>query len=182
MFPTLLKKEIQDYLISIRFVVLLALCVLLIPLSLYVNFETYRRWSADYNEQVRTQTEKSSRGSPEYSGLRPPSALSVFAIADTGEHVKVKFLDAVRVHYADLDRLIFSKSYSDLISDGDRGWGFGGNLPGQESPKDPPRFLFLFPKTAESLAQSVVDIGLLLGSTIALFSAASVAFIKYDVR
>ncbi len=72
MFPTLLKKEIQEYLISVRFVVLLALCVLLIPLSLHVNF----------------------------------------------------------------------------------------------------------PRTMESLAQSVVDIGLLLGTAIALFAAASVAFIK----
>jgi len=473
MFPTLLKKEIQDYLVSIRFVVLLALCVLLIPLSLYVNFETYRRWSADYNEQVKSETAKGSRGRPAYAGLRPPSALSVFAngvetslakdfsiqspriifgtgrsfgdpiyetfgridflfvvqavlsliaflfafdaisgekeigtlklalanpvqrykmllaklsggmivliaqflvsfafgstilvaagyplfqgdilariglilllsaiyigvffvlglfvstlthqsktalivlmfiwvvlvlgvprlsimaakvirpvdddtvvalrirlltesiqnekgnalkqlyfdkareknlstglltfdstdpefvrkrndiagpfearmreelakidadqqrrrqaqlnlarniarispasllsylmtdIADTGDHVKVKFLDAVRVHYAALDRMVFSKMYADSISDGDRGWGFSGNLPGQETTKDPPRFAFTFPRTAESLAQGVVDIGLLLGCAAGLFAAASIAFVKYDVR
>ena len=472
MLLTLLKKEIQDYLISIRFVVLLALCVLLIPLSLYVNFETYRRWSADYNEQVKSESTKGSRGRGGRSGLRPPSALSVFAngvetslakdfsidspriifgtgrsygdpiyetfgridflfvvqsvlsliallfafdaisgekelgtlklamsnpvprykillakfaggmivliapfvvsfsigstilvfagyplfqkiilakvalillltaiyiglffvlglfvstlthqsktalivlmfvwvvlvlgvprlsmmaakvlrpvdddsvvtlrsrllvesinkekgsalkqlyfdkarekklgpglltfdssdpefvrkrneiagpfearmreelaridadqqrkrqaqlnlarniarispasllsylmtdIADTGEHTKVRFLDAVRLHYSTLDRLIFSKSYSDTISDGDRGWGFGGNLPGQETP-DPPRFSFSFPRTAESLAHSLVDIGLLLACAVALFAAASVAFIRYDVR
>jgi ABC-type transport system involved in multi-copper enzyme maturation permease subunit len=473
MFPTLLKKEIQDYLISIRFVVLLALCALLIPLSLYVNFETYKRWSADYNEQVKIVSMKDSEGRSGRGGLRPPSALSVFAngvetslakdfsidspriilgagrsygdpiyetfgridflfvvqavlsliaflfafdaisgekemgtlkialanpvprykillakfaggmiviispflvsfaiganilvvagyplfqgtilvkvalilllatvyiglffvlglfvstlthqsktalimlmfvwvvlvlgvprlsmmaakvirpveddavvalrikllaesiqnekgnalkqlyfdkareknlspglltfdssdpafvkkrneiagpfearmreeltkidadqqrkrqaqlnlarniarvspasllsylmtdMADTGEHVKVKFLDAVRLHYSTLDRLIFSKSYLDMISDGDHSWGFGGNLPGQETPKDPPRFSFSFPRTAQSLAQSVVDIGLLLACAIALFAAASVAFIKYDVR
>lgn len=79
MFPTLLKKEIQDYLISIRFVILLALCILLIPLSLYVNLETYKRWSADYNEQVKSETTRGPRGQVGPSGLRPPSALSVFA-------------------------------------------------------------------------------------------------------
>jgi ABC-type transport system involved in multi-copper enzyme maturation permease subunit len=473
MFLTLLKKEIQDYLISIRFVVLLALCVLLIPLSLYVNFETYRRWATDYNEQEKSETVKGSRGRPAFAGLRPPSALSVFAngietslakdfsiqspriifgtgrsygdpiyetfgridflfvvqavlsliaflfafdavsgekemgtlklamanpvprykillakfaggmivlvapfllsfaigstilvvagyplfqgtilakvalilllsmiyiivffvmglfvstlthqsktalivlmfvwvvlvlgvprlsmmaakvirpveddavvalriklltesiqnekgnalkqlyfdkareknlspglltfdssdpafvkkrneiagpfearmreelakidadqqrrrqaqlnlarniarispasllsylmtdITDSGEHVKVKFLTAVRLYSADLDRVVFSKIYSDSISDGDRSWGFSGNFPGQETPKDPPRFSFSFPRTAESLAHSIVDIGLLLACAVALFAAASVAFIRYDVR
>jgi hypothetical protein len=115
--------------------------------------------------------------------ISPASLLSYLMtdIADTGEHVKVRFLDAVRLHYSALDRLIFSKSYQDTISDGDRGWGFGGNLPGQETP-DPPRFSFSFPRIAESLGQSVVDEGLLLACAVALFAAASVAFIRYDVR
>ncbi len=473
MLSTLLKKEIQDYLISVRFVVLMALCILLIPLSLYVNFETYRRWSSDYNEQLRTEADKGSRGRPQFSGLRPPSALSVFAngietslakdfsiespriifgtgrtfgdpiyetfgridflfvvqavlslitflfafdaisgekemgtlklalanpvpryrillakfaggmivvaapflvsfavgatvlvaagyplfqgtilakiglilvlsvvyiavffvlglfvstlshqsktalivlmfiwvvlvlgvprlsmmaakvirpveddavvalrirllaesiqnekgnalkqlyfdkarqknlgtglltfdssdpefvrkrneiaapfearmrdelarigadhqgrrqaqlnlarnvarvspssllsylmtdIADTGDNVKVRFFDAVRMYYATLERLVFSKMYTDSISDGDRGWGFSGNLPGQETPKDPPRFAFTFPRISESLAQCVADVGLLFGCGVILFVAATVAFIKYDVR
>ncbi len=139
MFPTLLKKEIQDYLISVRFVVLMALCILLIPLSLT-------------------------------------------DIADTGDSVKVRFFDAVRMYYATLERLVFSKMYTDLISDGDRGWGFNGSLPGQETPKNPPRFVFTFPRIAESLAQCVVDVGLLFGCGGMLFAAATITFVRYDVR
>jgi hypothetical protein len=116
--------------------------------------------------------------------ISPASLLSYLMtdIADTGDHVKVRFLDAVRMYYATLDRLVFGRMYSDSISDGERSWGFSGNLPGEEIPKDPPRFAFTFPRTAESLAQGVVDIGLLLGCAAALFAAASVAFIRYDVR
>jgi hypothetical protein len=76
-FATLLKKEILDNLISIRFVVLLALCVLLIPLSLYVNRDTYQRWLGDYNEQLKIETTLRNRRG--WSGVRPPSPLAVFA-------------------------------------------------------------------------------------------------------
>jgi hypothetical protein len=85
-------------------------------------------------------------------------------LADTGEYVKIKFLDAVRAHYENMDRLVFSRSYHDSISNGSNGWGFGGNLPGSDVPKleDFPLFSLSFPRRAETVAASIPDLGLLL--------------------
>ena len=119
------------------------------------------------------------------SRISPASILSYLMtdMADTGELVKVRFLDAVRMHSADMDRLVFSKSYRDTISDGDNSWGFGGNLPGRDTPKsDLPRFNVSFPRRADTLGRSLPDIGLLLGYAVLLFAGATVAFLRYDVR
>jgi hypothetical protein len=98
--------------------------------------------------------------------------------------MKVKFLDAVRSHYASMDRLVFSKSYSDSISDGNSGWGFNGDLPGSGVPKskDLPVFSLSFPRRADTIAASIPDLGLLIGYAALLFAGATVAFLKYDVR
>jgi ABC-type transport system involved in multi-copper enzyme maturation permease subunit len=120
------------------------------------------------------------------SRISPAAILSYLMtdLADTGEFVKVRFYDAVRMHYANMDRLVFSKSYRDLISDGNRSWGFGGSLPGSETPKseDLPRFNLTFPRRTDTLANSLPDLGLLLAYAAMLFAGATVAFIKYDVR
>jgi hypothetical protein len=120
------------------------------------------------------------------SRVSPASILSYLMtdLADTGECMKIKFLDAVRAHYANMDRLVFSKSYNDTISEGNNGWGFGGDLPGSGVPKakDLPLFSPSFPRRADTLARSLPDIGLLLAYAVLLFAGATVAFLKYDVR
>jgi ABC-type transport system involved in multi-copper enzyme maturation permease subunit len=120
------------------------------------------------------------------SRISPAAILSYLMtdLADTGEFVKVRFYDAVRMHYANMDRLVFSKSYRDLISDGDSSWGFGGNLPGSETPKskDLPRFNLTCPRRTDTLANGLPDLGLLLAYATLLFAGATVAFLKYDVR
>lgn len=115
------------------------------------------------------------------------SPASVFAyvmtdMADTGETVKVRFFDAVRRHYARMDRLVFSRMYQDLITDEGHSWGFGGTLPGEELPEKPPRFAFRFPEISESLAHSLPDVALLVIYALLFFIVAHVAFIGYDVR
>lgn len=120
------------------------------------------------------------------SRFSPASILSYLMtdLADTGEYMKVKFRDAVRAHYANMDRLVFSKSYSDTISDGNSGWGFNGNMPGSDVPKskDLPLFSLSFPRRADTIAASIPDLGLLIGYAALLFAAATLAFLKYDVR
>ncbi|MGA2261740.1 MAG: ABC transporter permease subunit [Acidobacteriota bacterium] len=120
------------------------------------------------------------------SRVSPASILSYLMtdLADTGDYMKVKFLDAVRSHYASMDRLVFSKSYSDSISDGNSGWGFNGDLPGSGVPKskDLPVFSLSFPRRADTIAASIPDLGLLIGYAALLFAGATVAFLKYDVR
>ena len=68
-------------------------------------------------------------------------------LADTGEFVKVRFLDAMRMHFAEAHRPVFSKRYRNVISDGDSSWGCSGNPPDADRPKsdDPPRFSVTFP-------------------------------------
>ncbi len=120
------------------------------------------------------------------SRISPASIFSYLMtdLSDTGEFVKVRFLDAVRSHYSTMDRLVFSRSYHDSINDGNHGWGFGGDLPGSGVPKskDLPLFSLSFPRKAETIAASVPDIGLTLAYAVLLFAGATVAFLKYDLR
>ncbi len=115
------------------------------------------------------------------------SPASVFAyvmtdMADTGETVKMRFFDAVRRHYDRVDRLVFSRMYQDLIMDEGHYWRFGGTLPGEERPEEPPRFEFRFPEISESLAHSLPDVALLVIYALFFFIATHMAFIRYDVR
>jgi ABC-type transport system involved in multi-copper enzyme maturation permease subunit len=103
-------------------------------------------------------------------------------LADTGENLKVRFLDAARMHYTNIDRLLFSKMYVDRITEDNGSYGWSGNLPGSDQPKDLPRFSMTFPRTADTLAHNLPDIGLLLTYGVLLFAGATAAFIKYDVR
>jgi hypothetical protein len=103
-------------------------------------------------------------------------------VADTGEGVKVKFLDLARIQYATIDRLVFSKMYVDRITEEHSSWGFSGNIPGSDQPKDLPRFSMAFQKTADTLSTSLPDMGLMFGYAVLIFAATTVAFLKYDVR
>ena len=58
MLMTLIQKEMMHHILSVRFVALLLMCVLLIPLILSINYQRYSQNLTDYQESVkRTQTE-----------------------------------------------------------------------------------------------------------------------------
>ena len=58
MLMTLIQKEIMHHVLSVRFVALLVMCVLLIPLTLSINYRRYNQNLVDYQESVkRTQAE-----------------------------------------------------------------------------------------------------------------------------
>ncbi len=82
MFLTIVKKEILDALLSHRFAIATALCLVLIPLGMYVNLKDYDRRLADYHEAVQLyEQDAKGRISKDFQaeGYRPPSILSVFA-------------------------------------------------------------------------------------------------------
>ncbi len=87
MLTTIIKKEILENILSYRFLLLLVICVLLIPLGIYVNKLDYTKRVADYNEQSRLAAEAASTaqmqdvmaGTMNLKGFRQPSELSVFA-------------------------------------------------------------------------------------------------------
>lgn len=83
MFGTVLIKEIQENLLSSRFLIALLLCITLIPLGTYVNLKVYKQRLLDYQEAERLYRER-SEGSInmdfQAEGYRPPSILSIFSV------------------------------------------------------------------------------------------------------
>ena len=58
MLMTLIQKEIMHHVLSVRFVALLLMCVLLIPLTLSINYRKYNQNLINYQESIkRAQTE-----------------------------------------------------------------------------------------------------------------------------
>ena len=53
MFRTLLQKEIHDSLLSLRFTVALILCLILIPVGMYVNLKDYEKRLSSYQQSVQ---------------------------------------------------------------------------------------------------------------------------------
>lgn len=87
MLITLVQKEVMHHILSVRFVALLLMCVLLIPLTLSINYRKYNQKLVNYQESMkRTQTEAAENPpsaqdpNTEVSKLfLKPTPLSVFA-------------------------------------------------------------------------------------------------------
>jgi ABC-type transport system involved in multi-copper enzyme maturation permease subunit len=83
MTATILKKEFFETLHTPRFAVAVVLCVVLIPLSTYVNVKDYEQRLAAYQQSDRMLHEQWTRPSVGYDtpldGFRPPAAYSVFS-------------------------------------------------------------------------------------------------------
>jgi ABC-type transport system involved in multi-copper enzyme maturation permease subunit len=85
MLLTLIRKEIVETMLDLRFLVASLLCVVLIPLGMYVSQEDYHQRLAAYEKthdvyRQRHGTPKPPvTGKEEAQGLRPPTALSIFA-------------------------------------------------------------------------------------------------------
>ena len=57
MLMTLIQKEMMHHILSARFVALLLMCVLLIPLNLHINYHHYLKRQIDYQEQETLESE-----------------------------------------------------------------------------------------------------------------------------
>ena len=88
MLLTLIQKEIMHHILSVRFVALLLMCLLLIPLTLSINYRNYRQDLVDYQEAVKLANIEEKTVNPKLP-LEPeievsklflkPTPLSVFA-------------------------------------------------------------------------------------------------------
>ena len=88
MLMTLIRKEMMHHILSVRFVVLLLMCLLLIPLTLTINYRSYRQNLIDYQETVKldnseeitVNTNMELKPELEFSKLYlKPTPLGVFA-------------------------------------------------------------------------------------------------------
>ena len=88
MLLTLIQKEMMHHILSVRFVALLLMCVLLIPLTLLINYRNYQQDLVDYQEAFKLANIEETTVNPKMP-LEPeievsklflkPTPLSVFA-------------------------------------------------------------------------------------------------------
>ena len=91
MLSTLIQKEMMHHILSARFVALLVMCILLIPLNFHINYHHYLKRQVDYQETLKDENSKDPAEQPwkqrkttdpnfEVSKLLlKPTPLSVFA-------------------------------------------------------------------------------------------------------
>ena len=87
MLVTLIQKEMMHHILSVRFVALLLMCLLLVPLTLSINYRRYSQNLTDYQESVKRERTEAKENPPnaqnpniEVSKLfLKPTPLSVFA-------------------------------------------------------------------------------------------------------
>ena len=87
MLMTLIQKEMMHHILSVRFVALLVMCLLLVPLTLHINYRNYLQNQVNYQESLKlsvAETHDDPRNPPapdvEFSKLfLEPTPLSVFA-------------------------------------------------------------------------------------------------------
>jgi ABC-2 type transport system permease protein len=83
MLATLIRKEFLESMLSLRFGIISVLCVIVIPLSFYVNLRSYEQRLSEYLEAKRLYEER-MRGPVsmdlQAEGLRPPSPLTIVSI------------------------------------------------------------------------------------------------------
>ena len=86
MLITLIRKEISETVLDLRFMVTALLCVVLIPLGMYVNCKEYEQRLAGtqrehqmYRQRYGTPVKTHTWGEEEAQGFRFPSEMSLFA-------------------------------------------------------------------------------------------------------
>ncbi len=85
MFGALVGKEITETVLGLRFAIAALLCVVLIPLGMYVGRKDYEHRLAGYQRELQTYRQRYGTPPPpltgveEAQGFRPPSVLSIFA-------------------------------------------------------------------------------------------------------
>ena len=87
MLMTLIQKEIMHHVLSVRFVALLLMCLLLVPLTLSINYRRYSQNLVDYQESIKREQTEAKENPPNASApntevsklFLKPTPLSVFA-------------------------------------------------------------------------------------------------------
>jgi len=82
MILTLIIREIQDKIYSAQFMIIALLCVILIPLGMYVSMKDFEKRQIEYVNNVQEYYQKSQkRVNPDFhaEGYRQPSVLNIFS-------------------------------------------------------------------------------------------------------
>lgn len=102
MLMTLIQKEMMFHVLSVRFVALLLMCVLLIPLTLSISYRRYSQHRVDYQEAVKRASTESKENPP--SALDPTTEVSKFFLKPTPLSVFANGLEDALPDYLGMTR------------------------------------------------------------------------------
>ena len=102
MLMTLIQKEIMHHVLSVRFVALLLMCVLLIPLTLSINYRKYNQNLINYQESVKRAQAEAEENPP--SAQDPNSEVSKLFLKPTPLSVFVNGLEDALPTYLGMTR------------------------------------------------------------------------------
>lgn len=103
MLITLIQKEIMHHLLSARFVALILMCLLLIPLNFHINYQNYLQRQVDHQEAIKFENIEEARVKP----MMPPDPeveVSKFFLKPTPLSVFANGLEEVLPSYLGMTR------------------------------------------------------------------------------
>ncbi len=103
MLLTLIQKEIMHHILSVRFVALLLMCLLLVPLTLHINYSNYRQNLLDYQEAIKLANTEEEEVNPN-SLPEPEEEVSKFFLKPTPLSVFANGLESVLPSYLGMTR------------------------------------------------------------------------------
>ena len=112
MLMTLIQKEIMHHVLSVRFVALLLMCLLLIPLTLSINYRKYSQNLVDYQESVKRSQTEAKENPP--NAQDPNVEVSKFFLKPTPLGVFVNGLEEALPTYLGMTRNGFRQSSTGL--------------------------------------------------------------------
>ena len=80
---TLIQKEMMHHILSVRFVALLLMCLLLIPLTLHINYRNYLQNQVNYQESIKLSVAETEE--------KPP-AMTEIPLSETFRHSVIDLL------------------------------------------------------------------------------------------
>ena len=102
MLMTLIQKEIMHHILSVRFVALLLMCLLLVPLTLSINYRRYSQNLVDYQESIKREQTEVKENPPNASD--PNTEVSKFFLKPTPLSVFVNGLEEALPTYLGMTR------------------------------------------------------------------------------
>ena len=102
MLTTLIQKEIMHHVLSVRFIALLLMCVLLIPLTLSINYRKYNQNLINYQESIKRAQAAAEENPP--NAQDPNSEVSKLFLKPTPLSVFVNGLEDVLPTYLGMTR------------------------------------------------------------------------------
>ncbi len=115
MLMTLMQKEMMHHVLSIRFIALLLMCLLLVPLTLSINYQNYRQNLVDYQEAVKLANIEEIKVNPT-APLEPEVEVSKLFLKPTPLSVFVNGLEDVLPSYLGMTRNGVTQGSSALVS------------------------------------------------------------------
>ena len=116
MLMTLIQKEIMHHILSIRFVALLLMCLLLVPLTLSINYRNYRQNLVDYQEAVKLANIEETTVNPKMP-LEPEIEVSKLFLKPTPLSVFANGLGDALPNYLGMTRNGITQGAPALVSD-----------------------------------------------------------------